>query len=183
MKKLTPEQKKIIYLTAGVFIFLFILLFFIYLPSKRQVSSIKKQLSLAREEIAQINKLVGEKELAQVIKDLKTQADSLRSRLPFRDETIIANLTQKARSLNLEIKNIAISDRQPLEQKVSGTALEKLFLSLDLSGEYKALGEYLNCLRNDFPAAVTVDKLKISSGGEGKSILEINLGLWAYLAK
>ncbi len=183
MQKLTKEQKKIIYMASGVIGFLLIFWLFIYLPSSQKLKSIKKELNLAQAKIDQVNKLVGKKELASVAIDLTKKFNNLRNKLPKKDEVIISALSQEARKLKLEIKNIAILEKVPLGQTIAGSRVEQLSVSLELVAEFKALGEYLDSLRNDFPVLVTIDKLTIGGRGEGKHSLDASLSLLAYMSK
>jgi hypothetical protein len=170
-------------MASGVVAFLLIFWLFIYLPSSRKLKAIKEELHSAQTKIDQINKIVGEKELAQVVTDLTKKLSDLKSKLPGKDEAIISNLSQRARELKVETKKISILGKMPLENPVAGSNIEKLSLSLELSGEFKALGEYIDNLRNNFPVLITIDKLSISGQGEGRYSLDASLQLEAYLSK
>ena len=181
--QLTKEQKKIIGMGVGIVIFFVLFWSFIYLPCKREVTVMKEQLSLAQGQIRQINELIGENELVQVVTDLKTNFNSLKSKFPDRDEAIIGYLSQEARNLNIEIKNITISSKESVEHKISNFDMEKLYLSINLVCEFKDLGEYLNILRNESPVLVKVNTLDINGRGEGKPNLDVSLQISAYLSK
>ena len=170
-------------MASGVVGFLLVFWLFIYLPSNRKLKAIKKELGSAQTKIDQINKIVGEKELAQVVADLTKKFAGLKSKLPRKDEVIIHNLSKSARELKIDIKKISVLDKIPLGAPVAGSNIEKLSISLELAGEFKALGEYLDNLRNNFPILITIDKLSISGRGEAKYTLNASLQLWAYLSK
>jgi len=54
---------------------------------------------------------------------------------------------------------------------------------MSLSGEYRAIGEYIDVLLNDFPNLVRVRQLNIQGKGEGRPILEADLQISVYLAR
>jgi hypothetical protein len=49
--------------------------------------------------------------------------------------------------------------------------------------DFKTLGEYLDTLRNEFPALIRVKQLNISSDAEVMGGLDVTLKISAYLLK
>jgi len=183
MKKLTKEQIKIIYISAVVLVFLIIFWIFVYRPQTRELTSIKQELIQAEAQIAEINRLIGDKELTQAAKELNMDFNKIASQLPSGEEDVIDVLSDKARSLSIEVKNITPSGRQVLEDKIAGYNIEELSVSMKIVCEYKVLGEYLNNLRNNLPVLVRVRQINIKGKGEGRPNLEVALEISAYLSK
>ena len=183
MKKLTKEQKKIIYISIVVLMFMLSFSIFVYRPQARKLASITKQLNSAEAEISEINSLIADKDFIQAVKELNIRLNKIAAQLPSGDEDLVDALSQKARSLRIEVKNIIPSESRPLEKKIFGYDIEELSISMHLVCEYNVLGKYLIALRNDFPVLVRVNKLDIKGKGEGKPALDINLQITAYLSK
>lgn len=183
IKKLTKEQKKIISLSAMVLVFLLIFWIFIYAPQARSFTAIKQELKQAEAQIAEIMSMTAGKELTQAFKDLKTDLVKISGKLPSGEEAVIYNLSESARKLGIEVKNIIPSGKRLLENRVSGYDIEELPISMNLSSDYRAMGEYLNMLRNRFPVLVKVRQLDIKGKGEGRTDLDVALQILAYLSR
>ena len=183
MKKLTREQIKIIYISAVVVVFLLIFWLFVYGPQSRRLASIKRELANSEAQIAQITNLIGEKELIQAVKEYKIELNSLTSKLPSREEDVIYNLSEQARDLGIEVRNIIPSQKQLVDSGVEGYNIEELPISMNLSCEFQKIGEYLNILRDKFPVLVRVWQLNITTRGAGQVILDVSLQISAYLTR
>lgn len=183
LKKLTNEQKKIIYISAIMALFLFFFWTFVYNPQSKKFSTIKRELTEAEQQIAQIMSIAAGRNLADAVGELNKNLMEVTSMLPAEETTVISSLSQAARRLKIEVKNIIPSGRQVLENKVSGYVIEELPISMSLICEYRVLGEYLNILRNKFPVLVRVKQLDIKGKGEGTPNLDISLQIVTYLAK
>lgn len=182
MGNLTKEQKKIICVTAVILAFLFSFWFFIYAPKKKEFSSIKSSLLEAESQIKAIMDIVEGRDLALATRDLRKTLIEVSSKLPKGEDVAIYNLSEQARNLGIEVKNISPLARKPLEERISGYAIEEFPISINLVSEFKAFGEYLLILRNNFPVLVRVRAFDINGRGEGETSLDINLQLSAYLS-
>lgn len=183
LKKLTSEQKKIIYISVIMALFLFFFWAFVYNPQSKKFAAIKRELTETEQQIAQIMSIASGRNLADAVGELNKNLVQVTSMLPAEETTVISSLSQDARRLRIEVKNIIPSGRQVLENKVSGYVIEELPISMSLICEYRVLGEYLNILRNKFPVLVRVKQLYIKGKGEGTPNLDISLQLVTYLAK
>lgn len=183
MRQLTREQRKIIYLGAAALSCLLLFWLVIYAPQSRRLSAIKNKLKDVEAEIAQINRITEGRELAAAVKDLNNQLRKAGAKLPLRIEDVVKSLSEEARRQTLEVKNINFSDRRPLKFEIPGFSVDELVISMNLSCEFRELGEYLYSLRNNFPALVRVRQLSIKGKGEGYINLDAGLEVLAYLAK
>ncbi|MEK6728078.1 MAG: type 4a pilus biogenesis protein PilO [Candidatus Omnitrophota bacterium] len=183
MKKLSREQEKIIYITGVAIIFLILFIIFVYSPQKRKLSDIKKKLSYAESEIAEINRITQGKPLEQAVSGLNLQLKNLTAQLPFRIEDVVKSLSDAARQFKVDVKNIAFSAEQKYSGKIPGYIVKELPISMKLSSEYKNLGEYLHKLRTDFPVFIRVKQLAIEGSGEGVPELSVSLQVSAYLSE
>lgn len=183
IKNLSREQKKIIYISAVGLVFLFSFLVFVYGPQSRKFAAIKRELSQTENQIKEIMSIVGGRDLPQAVRDLKTRLTNTASKLPSKEDVVISNLSENAKKLNLEVKNIIPANKQLLGNRITGYIIEELPISLSLVGDYRALGEYLNILRNNSPILIRVRQLEIKGKGEGRSDLDIALQISAYLSR
>lgn len=183
MKKISRRQIKII--AAGLIVLVSFICFwvFIYSPQGKKLDSIKKELTFTESQIAEINKITQGKELSMAVEKLNNQLISISDFLPFNQEEVISNLSNKAREFKIEINSIVPQKKSLLEDKVKGYIIEQLPISMNMLCELRDLGRYLGALRDDFPYSVRVKNLEIKGQGEGKPVLDISLEIIAYLSK
>ncbi|MCX5710060.1 MAG: type 4a pilus biogenesis protein PilO [Candidatus Omnitrophica bacterium] len=182
MKELTKEQKKIIYIALIIAGFILAFVVFVYAPQSKRLAAIRMQLNAAEAQIAEISRITEGKDLNQAVKDLSSKLTAASKTLPPDEESIIASLTEAAKKSKVQINTLDPDDKIKLAQGVAGYDLSELPIKLSLSGEYRAIGEYIDGLLNDFPNLVRVKQLSIQGKGEGRPILDANLQISVYLA-
>jgi len=183
MKRITKEQKKIIYISGIVILALILFWALVHAPQKRRLAAIKSDLQRAEAQIAEISTLMQGRELTEAVQELNLKFKESARLLTPEDEDVIAYLSEEARDLEIEVKDITPSGRQSLQKQVAGFDIEELAISMNLVCEFKELGEYLNTLRDNFPVLIEVRELKVQGEGEGRPALDISLKISAYLAK
>lgn len=181
--KLTKEQRKIIYISLVVLASLICFWIFIYGPQSRKFTEIKNNLKSTEEQIAGINAITQGKELAEAVKELKTDLIKLAAKFPPGEEVLIQRLSELAKKKGMRLENITPGARKSSGEIVSGYDVEELAITTSLSGEFKALGEYLIALRENFPVLVKIRQINIQGSKEGQVDLSVSLGISAYLAK
>jgi Tfp pilus assembly protein PilO len=182
-KNISGEQKKIIYISAVGSIFLFSFLVFVYGPQSKKFSAIKKELSQTENQIKEIMGIVGGRDLPEAVRELKTDFIKITAKLPPKENMIISGLSENAKRLNLEVRSISPSGGHLLANAIPGYDIEELPVSLNLVGDYRALGEYLHILRDNPPILIRVRQLEIKGKGEGRSDLDVALQICAYLSR
>lgn len=182
--KLSREQKKIIYIT-GVILLSFLLFWsFIYQPQSRRLKEIKQQLKVAEEEITRIRKLAQGRTMEEAVKDLNLRLNQAAAELPSKEKAVIEALSNEAKKLKIAVPVIDPADElKLLAGSIPGVDLEELPVSLQLICEYKALGEYLDILRNKFPYLIKIRQFVIQGGPEGNISLNVNMEISAFLSK
>lgn len=179
----TKKQQKIIYSGIIVLVTILAILIFVYLPQKAKLEGIKKELKAVDGQIAQLNELSQGRELVEVVQELNAKFKEISDLLPRREEEVVRALSELARSIGIEIKNLVPSEKELLDVQVSGFVIERQKISLDLICNFKMLGEYLHALRDEFPFLVSFEELTVNGQGEGEYRLLIGLRLSAYLVK
>jgi len=183
MKRLTKEQKKIIYIASVIIIFLFLFWNFVYAPQKRRLWDIKDKLTQREAEIEGIKRISHGQPLQDAVKDLNMRLRAASARLPASEEGIIKSLSEEAKKLKIDVQNTDPGEKKILPNKIPGFQIEELPISLDIVSEYKAIGEYLDILINQFPFLVRVRQFDIQGSGEGSPNLNVKLEISAYLSE
>lgn len=183
LSRLVREQNRIVYIGLVIFFILFCLWFFVYLAEARRFNRVRSESALIESRIDEILSIARGKNLALAIQGLRVDLTNLRNKLATGDETVIYNLSEAAKKSRLEVRSINRGAKQLLENRIPGYVIEELLVSLNLSGQYKEIGEYLKTLRDDFPILLRVKQLEIKGKGEGQEDLEIGLQVGAYLCR
>ena len=183
MKNLSKEQKKIIYLAVILIGFLLLFLVFIYAPQSRRVKEIKNKLFFAENQITEINKITQGQDLAAAVGKLNQKLVRLVRRMPERQEVAMKFLTENARRLGIEVKNIVLLDKQIAANKAPGYIIGEVPIAMTLTADYKAIGEYLIALDEDESLLTRVRELDIKGDGEGQPKLDVSLQISAYLSE
>ncbi len=183
-RNLTKEQRKIIYIALIVFAFFFLMWFFIYVPQSKKLAIIKSNIADTEKQIEQIMSVAKGRDLANVAKELKISSDKVISKFPGGEDIIVVKLTDAAKdSAKLKVNNVTPAARQSLKSKVPGFELDELSLGMSVSGEYKGIVEFLDMILGDFPVFLSIKEIDISGKGEGKTQLDCDIQLSAFLIK
>lgn len=183
ISRIVREQNKYIYIGLIIFFLLFCFWFFIYLAEARRFNRIRSESALIENRIEEILSIAKGKNLALAIQGLRVDLTNLRNKLAAGDEAVIYNLSEAAKKSRLTVRSINRGSKQLLENKIPGYIVEELLVSLNLSGEYKEIGEYLRNLKEDFPLLVQVKQIEMKGKGEGQDDLEATLQVGAYLCR
>jgi len=181
MKNLTKAQLKIIYLVLILIVAFILFLFIIFFPQRRKLSEIKAEIARTDAQINEITSLSQGKDLAQVVRNIDKELDKAVELLPAKEELIIKYLSKNARKLEIDVKNMNLAEKKQLKDKVQGYVIEELPIVMSLSCGYKALGEYLNILKNDNVLLVKVKQLSIRS--QKRPVLEVNMQISVFMAE
>ncbi|MBU1125829.1 MAG: hypothetical protein KKC84_07365, partial [Candidatus Omnitrophica bacterium] len=124
---------------AGALLFWFMF----SLPMSRRFTAVTQKISRAEEQIADINRLIGSRKLGEVVGQLSAHLRDAENLIAPSEEAVINRLSEAARKLKIDIKNLSILSRQDVTADVFDSPIEELPLSFSLSGEYRALVEFL----------------------------------------
>jgi hypothetical protein len=182
LNKLTKAQKKIIEISSLALLALAVFWFLVYLPQSRKLATLKQQLSSIEGEIAAIQIIAKDRELGTVVKDLKTELGQLNRKFAPDDQAVVYQLSESAKKAGIEVKNI-----DPQDKSSAGTAaglnIEELPVALELSCDYRALGEYLDFLQDEFVYLAKIKDVSMSGHGRGNPRLDVTVHISVYLGK
>lgn len=182
MKKLTEEQKKIIYIALAVIVIISVFWIFVFAPQRRRLAAMKKRLRTTEAQIAQIQDITQGKDLTTAVTELNQTFAMLTSTLPAGEKAVIHYLSEQARKFKVEVKNIALLDKRPVEHGISGFTVEEQPISMKLVCGLRSLGEYLNILGDGTAMLIKIRRLDIQGSGEGQPDLDIRLQISVYLS-
>jgi len=182
LNRLTKAQKKIIAISALALLALNIFWFMVYLPQSRKLTNLKKQLSSAESEIESIRSIAKDRELGVVVGELKTNLSQLKSKFPLDDDALIYQLSDSAKKAGIDVGNVDPQDKNQVAT-VAGLTIYELPVTLELSCDYRTLGEYMSYLQNGFMYLVKIKDVSIIGQGRGNPKLNITMHILTYLAK
>lgn len=183
IQRITKEQKKIVIVSGIGFVCLIVFWTFIYLPSRREVASLRKRTLSVESQIAAIKKVPQGKELTDVVKDLKIKLDQSKSYLPESDEAVRNDLSREADKLGITIKDISLLAEKSIEKPIAGFQIQELRISIKLVSDLRNFTEFLNVLRNKFPYLVKVEEIIIKNTKPQDLDIDISIEILAYHIK
>jgi len=187
MKKIINIDKKTITLWGGIGLAILIFFVFVYLPSQRQVTSLKKELEYFNSQISSINSIIDKKKSFQEnIFSLQERLKEL-DRFPHKEEQTLKIISDIAKESKIDIKNLAPRQKQEfiyaedLKLSIDGKGVIVMPVLLSLRCAYNDLIVFLTKLNKDLPAFISVESLEIErsdrSGQKLAAILELNIYL------
>jgi len=181
--KLTQEQKKII--AGGIIALITLALFivFIYGPQSRKFAEAKRSLEDVEAQIDEIMNITKGRELPEVARDLRAEFTRLKEKFAAEEDDIVYQLAESAKKAGIEVKNIDPAESRPLGISVAGYAVAELPITIEMSCDYRALGEYLDMLSNKFKYLIRVKDLSVNGRGRGRPDLGIVLHVKAFLSQ
>lgn len=169
MEKLSLSQKKII-IHAGIFILaLSLAWFFLYSPSRENLSKAKQEFLAVEEEIHEIESLVdGSVPIDQSLSMLKERYQELDSKFPDKEEETLRALSDFAQKLNIDIVSIKPQRKRIVWEKeeeeavqVDGKVCQCVTVSIDIRCFYQDLVKYVEVLKKELPAFMVVASVRL----------------------
>ncbi|MFA4992492.1 MAG: hypothetical protein WC571_00825 [Candidatus Omnitrophota bacterium] len=185
---INENQKKIIIMSAaGLFIFL-LLWVFLYFPSNREITRLKRELALTQRQIQGIEILLaGSKSRDEAIYSLKQRQQYLDSKFPQKEEESLRIITEVARKMNISVVSLQpglraeFLDESGKQVLIDGRAVCYLPITIEVVCFYKDLVNYLTELKNVLPAFVSVSSLNINKDSRSTGKIQANAGFNLYL--
>mgnify|MGYP001591376263 CR=1 FL=1 len=179
----TKEQKKILSVFAVSAAFLFFFWVFIYNPQSRKFKAVKSALASVESQIAYIMNLTAGREMSQAVRELQDDLKSISGKLPVSEQNILDDLMAGAKKFKIEVKSLAPASRHQEQENIPSYDVDELPFTMNISCDFKALGEYLNLLRSNFPILIRIKQIDIRFSGEGHGNLDVTLQLSSYLSR
>ncbi|MDD5560671.1 MAG: hypothetical protein PHT50_00865 [Candidatus Omnitrophica bacterium] len=185
---ITRNQKNIIIVSgAGLFVFL-LLWIFLYLPSSKEISKLRKELISTQQQIKGIEMLLaGSKSREEAIRLLKEKQQYLNNKFPQKEEESLRLITEVARRMNISVVSLQPGLRAEfLDQSgkpvlIDGKTVYFLPITIEIICFYKDLVDYLSELKNALPAFVSVINLNIEKDDHYTGKVRASAGFNLYL--
>lgn len=188
IKQISFSQKKIIIMVSVGLVAFLIPWFLVYLPTKNAVGRAKKELAAAETQIRQIEAIVDKaKNMEEGLTLLQGVFAKINNKFPRQEEESLAMLSDYARKLNIEVVSIKPSAKEFLfdedGQKIGIECkfCQRLAVSLELRCSYKDLVGYLEALKKEVTAYISIEKLRINKDSLGPAKLSVILDINLYL--
>jgi len=185
---LTENQKKIITISSVVLFIFLLLLFFLFIPASKEISSLKSELIATDQQIQGIEMLLaGSQSRDEAIRLLKQKQQFLSNKFPSKEEESIRLIPEVARKLNITVLSLQPGTQTELLDEagkpiiIDGKTAYYLPISLELAGYFKDLVRYRLELKTALPAFVSVESLAITKEGQQGGKIEANIDFNLYL--
>ena len=188
IKKVSSTQKMIIIISLIVILVFLFFWFLIYLPSKKEVTRIKSQLSDLNNQIRQIEAITSQTTLTdEGIRIIRQRHQQLIDKFPQKEEESLRMLSDLAGNLNVELVSIkpqpktVFLDQNKNAVEIEGRVCQKVYVSIEIKSLYKDLVKYIQTIKESLPAFISIEKLNIGKdrlqAPKLKVLLELNLFL------
>ncbi len=185
---ITQNQKNIIVTSvAGVFVFL-LLWVFVYLPSSRKISSLRKELVLTQQQIQGIEMLLsGSQSRDEAMRILKARQQYLSNKFPRQEEESLRLIPEIARKMNISIISLQPGERSEFldgngnQVVVDGKTASYLPITMEAVCFYKDMVNYLSELKNILPAFISVQNLSVRKDKQLNGKVRSTIGFNLYL--
>ena len=168
MKNITKDQKDII-IKAGVVLSVFLIIWiFLYIPLSKKTKATLGEISIIEEEIKTIADLTDGRQITgETIIALKNRLKELVNKFPQGEEEAIRESSLFAKKCNVELVSLEFSpkkivfDDQGKTITVDSRGFQKVSFFLELVCTYEELLRYLEVLKNNLSAFISIDRLSI----------------------
>ena len=161
---------------------------FIYLPMKNDMIKKKIELSGVESQIKQIETIFGKTSTeGESIRFLRERFQGLDNKFPTKEEAALKKLSDFAKKLNVEIISLKpnpkemLTDENDSQIKIEGKTCQRVFLTLNMRCNYEDLVKYIESVKADLPAFVTIEKIKINKSKSERTRLNVVLEINLYL--
>ena len=183
---LALNQKNIAIMAATVLVTFLIFFFVIYSPKSRSVRNLKNQYDSLDKDIREIEGLSSGKTLDEALAMFDKESKELDAKFPSNEETTIKLLTSYASKAGIDITSLSPESIKTsnIQGNIPGYSLMELSITMDLKGDYKSIGEYLNMLEKEFPTYVKINSISMAkekSGDKTSPELRSHIALTMYM--
>ncbi len=187
----TEGQRKILAIAGIVLLAFVVFIWLIYIPQRNRFENLKRELRAMEAEIAEIKKsayVTDDESMVKSLDALLRKFKVLHARFPSKEEAILRDLPVYAERCGIEIKSMqpqkkrSVTDINGRAVSIPGYAIEEMQIAITAMGRYKAFGEYVRLLKEEFSAVIKISKVQMTQGPAGaERTLGITMGITAYL--
>lgn len=189
LDNLSKAQKKIVTTSSIVVAAFLFFLIIVYLPSHKAVKNVKAELSYIESEIGEIGDTIGKDQPQYLgIELVQSKFAKLSSKFPQKEEDSLQVITNIARKLNIGIvalepeRKKVFTTNSGKELELDGKIIQVVYIDIRMKSFYRDLAKYIEALKEDLPAFMTVEDIKISKGISDTAKLDVRLKIGIYLS-
>lgn len=178
---LTLSQKNLLraaLVAATIFIALGL---FFFLSMGKRIKDLKKEEAQIRSQVETVESLIRGKTINEGFLNLQERLRQLNSKFPDRDEMSLKMISEIARACDIVIKStqsqpqVIYEDENNNEIKINGKTCQSVTVTLEVSGDYFQLVQFLSELKRSLPADLTFEKIGITKSSENPKILNARM--------
>ena len=174
---------------SATVLFAFLLFWvFLYFPSSKEISSLKKELTTTQQQIQGIEILLsGSQSRDEAIRLLKARQLYLSNKFPLQEEDSLRIIPEVARKMNIEVVSlqpglrVEFLDESGKQVIIDGNVANYLPISMEVICSYKDMVSYLTELKNILPAFLSVINLNVKKDSQLNGKVRSTVGFNLYL--
>lgn len=188
--KFTKANRKKIKPAAAIAVVGLILtaVIFYYLPRSRELARIKNKADYLESQVKEIEENISAGPLdGKKIKLLRQELARLEDKFPSQERGSLKKLSDLTKKFKINLVSVRPQAKQVFKDEsgrpviIDGKVCFRLFVSYQLEACFFDLIDYLQALRKELPAAVTVEFLDMRKTRAFPKILEVDLGVNIFL--
>jgi Tfp pilus assembly protein PilO len=186
---INQREKNIVVITGVCVLVIFLFWVFVYLPADKRLRVLKTDLKNVKDEVSQIQARGGKngRDMITMVESLQKDFKSAMLKFPKGEEETLKLLSQEANKLGMEIVSIKQGSKRPFLDSSNNLVFcesEQCFeipIAVEMRGLYRSVGEFLNVLREGFPAFIKTEEIRIGKDEMISPKRRINLELRLYI--
>ena len=182
-------NKKILIIAAVCIGVIAVFWAFMYFPASNRLKALKAELTSLKREIFDIESRSEKKagDIARMIESLHRDFKQINQKFPAEEEGALKLLSSAANRLKIEIAYMrpqqkkAVLNGQGSPILIDSSHCCSIPISMEMTGLYKDIGEYLRWLKEDFPPLITVEDISITRDESRIPQLNVKMELVLYV--
>lgn len=183
------HEKRILIITAVCISAITVFWAFVSFPAGRKLRMLRTELNSVKQEIADIESRAGRKikDIAELVDPIQKAFNAIIQKFPEQEEDTLKLLSSTATRIGIDInymrpqQKIAYVNTQGNPVFIDGKQCFSIPISIEMTGLYKNVGEYLRWLRKSFPALIKITDVVIKRGESRMPQLKVNMEAVIYV--
>ena len=180
------KHRELVFWSVGLLLFIILFVQFLMRPVHRDARNLEKEIVAFEERYQRVVGKGGD--LEEILLAREKELVALDIDLPRQEKlsAILTALSSKASKLEIRVISVLPTPAVPYPNPenplhLEGKICEALSIQMNLQCSYRILGSYLESLSEEFPSALTIDRVEIRKRIGKTSALNVTLHVTAYL--
>jgi Tfp pilus assembly protein PilO len=183
------HEKRILIITAVCVSAITMFWAFVSLPAGRKLRMLKSELNSIKQEIADIESRAGRKvkDIAELVDPINRAFKAVIQKFPDEEEDALKLLSATANNMNIDIgymrprQKTAYRNHDGTCLLIDGKQCYCIPITIEMTGRYKDIGEYLKWLRRSFPPLIKITDIVIKRDESRMPQLKVNMEASIYV--